>query len=76
MPLLTCCQTTKTEYIFVVPDVDFPDFPVCESIEKSPDGQKVTVDGEWFVAVAKFKNEIKSIENYLNSVREKYKGES
>lgn len=73
MPLLMSCQTTRTEYIYLVPEVDFPDFPVCEHMEKTQDGQKVTVDGEWFVEVAKFKNEIESIESYLNSLRDKYR---
>lgn len=73
MPLLASCQTTRTEYIYVVPEVYFPDFPVCEHMEKTQDGQKVTVDGEWFVEVAKFKNEIESIESYLNSLRDKYR---
>lgn len=53
MLLATSCAT-KTEVVYDVPEIDFPDFPECDRWE-ALDVENIKISSDWFVALAKFK---------------------
>lgn len=59
MLLVTSCVTIKTEYQYVMPDYVLPEFPVCPGYIIMDDEEWTLVSSDWFIQVAKFKNEYK-----------------
>lgn len=71
LPLVTSCVTVETE--FYIPDYVLPDFPVCR--ECVDQGDFVLVDSEFFVSLAKFKNEYEEFCLFYEQVRKIKEGE-
>lgn len=67
--LLTSCVSTKIKY--VVPDIDFPTFPLVENISNNGDGT-VTVDSDWIVRLAEYSIKIKETEDNYMGIKELY----
>ncbi len=67
------CTTTKKEFEirYVVPEIDWPEFPRLEEGEDDVDFEKntVTVSLEWYVEIAEFKEEYKGIRQYVDKIR-------
>jgi len=73
---LSCAtQVKKTEIVYVIPPLDFPEFPVLESIKICEDEEYSYVPSDYLIEMAKYKNKIESLEEYINNAREKLKGE-
>ena len=69
LPLMSCV-TTKVIYKTVVPDVNFPEFPIPEYIEKE-DG-KCVVPEEWIIQLSMYKIRIKAEESAYNAIKKMY----
>ena len=74
LPMM-CCTTTKV--IYKIPDFDCPEFPVIEKIEIDAVIEKIEIENDavfvsadWFIKVAKFKNEYKEFCEFINKARE------
>lgn len=57
--LVMSCATTKVEIEYRVPDYVLPDFPVCSGYEITDDNEWVIISADYFIQIAKFKNEYK-----------------
>lgn len=68
--LLTSC-VSKTVVKFIVPDVDFPIFPVADTMINNKDGT-VTVDSEWVVKIAEYSIRIEETESNYKEIKELY----
>lgn len=68
MLLVTSCATTKTEIEYRVPDYVLPDFPVCPGYEEVEDDW-ILIPVDWFLNVAKFKNEYKEFCDWYGKVK-------
>lgn len=64
LPMM-CCTTTKV--IYKIPDFECPEFPVIEKIEIENDA--VIVSADWFIKVAKFKNEYREFCEFIDKAR-------
>ena len=70
LPLMSCV-TTKVIYKTVVPDVNFPEFPIPEYIEKQPDGTCI-VPNEWIIQLSLYKVRIQAEESTYNTIKKIY----
>lgn len=73
MLLLTSCVTQKEiEYRYVVPEMDWPEFPEFnrEDLIFDYDSEMVSIPFEEFVQLAAYKNLIKATEDGYNRLRE------
>lgn len=66
--LVMSCVTTKTEIIYKVPDYVLPVFPVCSEYDVQDDDW-IVVPVDWFLNVAKFKNEYKEFCTWYNNMK-------
>ncbi|MBQ0165519.1 MAG: hypothetical protein KBT02_00240 [Treponema sp.] len=72
LQVISCATTKKeTEICYVVPEIDWPDFPKLADGEDEVDFEKntVTVSLEWFIELAEFKEEYKGVRQYVDKVR-------
>lgn len=70
--LTSCVSNTVTK--FVVPDLDFPTFPLADTIEDNGDNTS-TVDNQWLVRLAEYYIRINETENNYNDIKELYEKE-
>lgn len=68
--LLTSC-VSNTVYKTVVPDVDFPQFPLADLISNNGDGT-CAVSSEWIVNIAEFSIRYSECENNYKEIKELY----
>lgn len=68
LPVMSCA-TTKTEYKYVMPEYNMPEFPVCPGYEKTDDGNYIVVSSDWFILLAKFKNDYKEFREWQENVK-------
>ena len=68
--LLISC-VSNTIYKTVVPELDFPTFPLADKITNNGDGT-VTVDSEWIVQLAEYSIRISETENNYKEIKELY----
>lgn len=72
MLLLTSCITAKEiEYRFVVPEIDFPEFPVWEKEEEIVDfeNRTVTIPIDVYIELAEYKADITATEEMYGKLR-------
>ena len=73
--LMISCQSTRIEYKYVVPDVDFPKFPILDR-EVHADGSwtlpKDSVDllAEYYVRIMETEKDYKDIKSLLEKRKE------
>ena len=72
--LLTSC-VSNTVYKVVVPDIDFPIFPLAETIEDNGDGTS-SVDNHWLVRIAEYYIRINETELNYKEIKEMYEKEN
>ena len=65
--LLMSCQST-TIYKTVVPELTFPDFPVCDEIVQN-DNETCTVPSYWIVLLSLYKIRIEQLEKTYNAIK-------
>ena len=71
--LMTSCQSVKTEKVYIVPDIDFPQFPALE--------REVHSDGSWTIPkesidlLAEYYIEIQKTEADYNGIKRLYEKE-
>ena len=71
--LTSCVSNTVTK--FVVPNLDFPTFPLADTIEDNGDNTS-TVDNQWLVRLAEYSIRIQETEDDYNDIKRLYeKGE-
>lgn len=69
----SCVSNTVSK--FVVPDLDFPTFPLADIIEDNGDNTS-TVDNQWLVRLAEYSIRIQETEDDYNDIKRLYeKGE-
>lgn len=66
--VLTSCTTI--EYVYVVPELDFPEFPICEKAQLEED-ETVKIDLDFFIGLAEFKIDYQALINYYTKMKEK-----
>lgn len=69
--LLTSCVSTRTEYKFIVPDIDFPTFPLADEIRSIGNG-KCEVDEDWIINIAEYSIRIQETENNYREIKKLY----
>ena len=52
--LLTSCVSSRGEKEVIVPELDFPVFPVLDGYERNEEEEKVTVSEDWIIRLAEF----------------------
>lgn len=63
--LLTSCVSNRVEKEVIVPELNFPVFPVLESYERNEEEKKVTVSEAWIIRLAEFRIHYEeSVKNY------------
>ena len=72
--LLQGCQSTK-KIEYVVPDIDFPVFPLADSITNNNDGT-CTVNDEWIVQLRMFQIDYERCEKDYRQIKEVWNEES
>ncbi len=68
--LLTSC-VSNTVYKTVVPELNFPTFPLAETMSNNGDGT-VTVDSDWIVNLAVYSIRIQETENNYREIKKLY----
>ena len=73
MPL-TACRSTKivTEQEIVIPELDFPIFPLADQMINNRDGT-VTVSADWIVRLEEYRIRIEETEKNYKMIKELYK---
>ena len=72
--LMTSCQSVKTEKVYIVPDVDFPNFPALE--------REIHEDGSWTIPkesvdlLAEYYIKIQETETNYKELKELYEKEN
>ena len=63
MLLLGSCQTVKTEkeYVYICPQVEWPEFPNVEECVYNDEDDTITVSGDWWAELAIYKRDIDKI---------------
>ena len=56
--LMTSCQSVRVEYKYIVPDVDFPEFPVLD--------REIHKDGSWTIP----KEDVDALAEYYIKIQE------
>lgn len=70
IPLITACVTKgKTEYIYTVPDVDFPLFPDPEPVVLDEATETVSMPLWYWQRIAEYKIDVDAVEDYLCKLR-------
>ena len=70
IPLITACVTkSKTEYLYTVPEVDFPLFPDPEPVVLDEETETVSMPLWYWQRIAEYKIDVDAIENYLNELK-------
>lgn len=70
IPLITACVTkNKTEYIYTVPDVDFPLFPDPEPVVLDEATETVSMPLWYWQRIAEYKIDVDALEDYLYGLR-------
>ena len=52
--LLTSCASSRVEKKVIVPELNFPVFPVLDGYERNEEEKKVTVSEAWIIRLAEF----------------------
>lgn len=75
--LCVSCRTT-VEYIekpvYYVPELNFPEFPVVSDYDISEDGEKVTVESDYFRKILIFRTQYRSLRDRYNEIKDLYCG--
>ena len=71
--LLMGCQSTKIDY--VVPELDFPEFPLAEEIINNNDGT-CTVSSDWIIKLRLYQIDIERCKKDYQKLKELYGGEN
>ena len=75
--LCVSCRTT-VEYIekpvYYVPELDFPDFPVVSDYDISDDGERVTVEADYFRKILMFRANYRSVRDEYKEIKDLYCG--
>ena len=58
LPLMTSCRSVRIEYKYLVPEIDFPDFPALD--------REVHKDGSWTIP----KDSVDSLAEYYIRIQE------
>lgn len=72
--LIISCQSVKTERVYIVPDIDFPQFPALE--------REIHADGSWTIPkesidmLAEYYIEIQKTEADYNGIKRLYEKEN
>ena len=67
IPLITACVTKgKTEYIYIVPAVDFPLFPDPEPVVLDEETETVSMPLWYWQRIAEYKIDVDAIEKYFS----------
>ena len=75
MTLCFNCKSSKIEKtIYYVPEIEFPEFPLVDSYSINEDGNKVTVDAEFFRKLLIFKTQYNSSVLEYENKKELYSG--
>ena len=74
MMSLLSCKTTKVETRYVMPEIDWPEFPKLPDYEAK--NGKVTTDEEFFRRLLVFKELYKNERNKYNEKKEKLEAEN
>ena len=66
MQLMSCQSTTI--YKTVVPELTFPDFPICNDIVQNSN-ETCTVPNEWIIQLSLYKIRIEQLQKTYNAVK-------
>ena len=67
LPLITSCQSVRVEHKYIVPDIDFPNFPALD--------RTINADGSWTIpkedidALAEYYIKIQETEKNYNDIK-------
>lgn len=73
---LSCAGTPKASPEYIVPAIDFPDFPPPSDALFDEEAGTVTVPLEWFAAVARYKIGVDEARGALARIESIYKEEA
>ena len=66
----SCATSRRPVYIYDVPYVSFPTFPVPTETSFNDTTNTVTVPVEWYIQLAEYKTEIQAIEKFYKLLSE------